>query len=412
MTARPRLPITTFDLPAAEFRRGYRSAVYFNRMVKIIREDEFIHNNGLMQVFQKNHATLCGIDEAIAILKVGGGHWKSEDKAHKLFDDYMDAKLKARAEPLNPEHAQSVVYYRNHLEQMWVSSFGEAFHVSALYDGDQIHPMEPVMHIEGDVSEFGHLESVYLGVLARATKVATNTAKVVAAAQGKEVLFFADRFDRWGNQGADGYAARTGGASGVATDAMSDWWGGTALGTMPHALIALSNGNIKRACRGFVNAYPNVPLIALVDFNNSCVIDSLHAADEFGDRLYGVRLDTSENMVDESIGSHLDRQYYYGTSYKPRTMGDFKPTGVNPALVENVRAALDYRGYSHVKIYVSGGFDPDKINMFEDLSLPTDGYAVGSSLLQGSNDYTADIVNPLAKKGRWFRENPRLEVVA
>ena len=47
--------------------------------------------------------------------------------------------------------------------------------------------------------------------------------------------------------------------------------------------------------------------------------------------------------------------------------------------------------------------------------MPVDAYGVGSSLIRGENDFTADIVltdgRPSAKVGRRFRDNPRLELV-
>jgi nicotinate phosphoribosyltransferase len=48
--------------------------------------------------------------------------------------------------------------------------------------------------------------------------------------------------------------------------------------------------------------------------------------------------------------------------------------------------------------------------------VPVDAYGVGSSLIRGSNDFTADIVltdgKPSAKVGRHLRPNPRLERVS
>jgi nicotinate phosphoribosyltransferase len=120
-----------------------------------------------------------------------------------------------------------------------------------------------------------------------------------------------------------------------------------------------------------------------------------------GRRLFGVRLDTSESMVDKSLLP---------------LMGDFDPRGVNPRLVRNVRAALDAGGFQHVEITVSGGFDPDKIRRFEAEGVPVDSYGVGSSLFRGQFDFTGDIVvadgQPAAKAGRRYRPNPRLEPVS
>jgi nicotinate phosphoribosyltransferase len=68
-----------------------------------------------------------------------------------------------------------------------------------------------------------------------------------------------------------------------------------------------------------------------------------------------------------------------------------------------------------VRIVVSGGFTLEKITEFEENDVPVDAYGVGSSLIRGSNDFTADIVmtdgKPSAKVGRRYRPNPRLELV-
>src|SRR5437763_1505902 len=117
-----------------------------------------------------------------------------------------------------------------------------------------------------------------------------------------------------------------------------------------------------------------------------------------GVRLYGVRIDTSETLVDKSVIPQ---------------MGTFKPTGVNPQLVWNVRGALDNEGFRFVKIVVSGGFTVEKIRQFEEEDVPVDMYGVGSSLFQGRFDFTADVVRvegkPVAKVGRGYRPNPRRE---
>jgi nicotinate phosphoribosyltransferase len=143
-----------------------------------------------------------------------------------------------------------------------------------------------------------------------------------------------------------------------------------------------------------------VPLVALVDFTNDSVTTALACARAFGDRLWGVRLDTSSTMVDRSLWGE---------------MGDFVPTGVNPRLVWKVREALDAAGFQHIRVIVSGGFTAERIAAFEAAGVPVDSYAVGSSLLKGDCDYTADVVlregEPCAKSGRRYRESQRLEEV-
>jgi nicotinate phosphoribosyltransferase len=128
---------------------------------------------------------------------------------------------------------------------------------------------------------------------------------------------------------------------------------------------------------------------------------SLEVARALGPRLWGVRLDTSADLVDRSLWDEL---------------GDFDPRGVNERLVHAVRDALDAAGHGNVKIVVSGGFTVDKIRRFEERAVPADAYGVGSSLLRGDNDFTADVVlldgRPVAKVGRRYRPSARLERVS
>src|ERR671923_185234 len=342
-TRKKRLPPEIFDLPVDKMREGYYSDVYFNYARETLFADER-HPRVVMQVFQKKRAVLGGMDEAIAVLKLCSHEW-------------------------------------------------EALTVHALYDGDEISPWETVMTVEGDYTLFAHLETVYLGVLARRTLVSTNVRAVVEAANDKPILFFPARHDHHRVQTGDGYAAHVAGAIGVSTDAQASWWGGRGLGTVPHALISAYGGNTVLAATKFAEwAAPDINIVVLVDFENDSVRTSLDVARALGDRLWGVRLDTSRTLVDRSLWGE---------------MGDFDPRGVNERLVRKVRDALDRDGFEGVKIVVSGGFDAERIREFERREVPVDSYGVGSALIRGENDFTADIVmtdgRASAKVGRRFR---------
>jgi nicotinate phosphoribosyltransferase len=348
---RERLPPETFDLPVDKIRSGYYSDAYFNFARQALVADDR-HPRVLMQVFQKSRAILGGMDEAIAVLKLCSHGW-------------------------------------------------DELEVRALHDGDEISPYETVLTIEGDYTLFAHLETVYLGVLARRTRISTNVRRVVEAAAPKDILFFPARHDHWLVQTGDGYAAHIAGAIGVSTDAQSSWWGGRGIGTVPHALISAYGGDTVVAARKFAQWAPeDMNVVVLVDFENDSVRTSLEVANALGAKLWGVRLDTSESLVDESLWPE---------------MGDFDPRGVNERLVEKVRGALDTAGFRSVRIVASGGFTVDKIKRFETAGVPVDAYGVGSSLLRGATDFTGDLVRadgkPAAKVGRWERPNPRLEPV-
>jgi nicotinate phosphoribosyltransferase len=351
VTRTSRLPPDVFDLPVEKMREGYYTDAYFNFARSALLQDGK-RPRVVMQVFQKRAAVLGGIDEAIAILKLCSHDW-------------------------------------------------DELTVHALYDGDEIEPWETVVTIEGDYTLFAHLETCYLGVLARRTLISTNVRRVVQAAREKPILYFPARHDHHRVQTGDGYAAHIAGAIGVSTDAQASWWGGRGIGTVPHALISAYGGNTVLAATKFAEWAPEeMNVVVLVDFENDSVRTSLEVARALGPRLWGVRLDTSRQLVDRSLWEEL---------------GDFDPRGVNERLVRKVRDALDRDGFEHVKIVVSGGFDVDRISAFEEQSVPVDAYGVGSALLRGDNDFTADIVltdgRPAAKVGRRYRSNPRLELV-
>jgi len=351
-----RLPPEIFDLPVEKMRAGYYTDAYFNHARSTLLDDRR-HPRVVMQVFQKKRAYLGGMDEAIAILKLASHDW-------------------------------------------------DALTVHALHDGDEIQPWESVMTIEGDYTHFAHLETVYLGALARRTLITTNTVEVLRAANGKHVIFMPARHDHWRVQTGDGYAAFVAGQVvgapiGVTTDDQASWWGGKGVGTVPHSLIASYGGNTALAATKFAEwAPPDTNVTVLVDFENNSVETALAVARALGGKLWGVRLDTSESLVDRSLWGEL---------------GDFKPTGVNERLVQKVRDALDADGFERVRIVASGGFTVEKIRDFERKGVPVDAYGIGSSLIRGANDYTADVVltdgRPSGKAGRRFRPNPRLELV-
>ena len=355
-TTTKRLPPEIFDLPVDKMREGYYTDAYFNHTREVLLRDGR-HPRVVMQAFQKHHSYLGGVDEAIAVLKLCADEW-------------------------------------------------DELTVHALHDGDRIDPYEPVLTIEGDYTAFAHLETVYLGTLARRTLITSNVVRVLEAANGKPIIFMPARHDHHRVQTGDGYAAYVAGQVvgtqiGVTSDAQASWWGGRGIGTVPHALIASYGGNTVLAATKFIeNVDSDINVTVLVDFENDSVRTALEVARALGPRLWGVRLDTSGQLVDRSLWGE---------------MGDFDPRGVNERLVRKVREALDRDGFEQVRIVVSGGFDAERISAFESLGVPVDSYGVGSALIRGENDFTADIVmtdgRPSAKVGRGYRENRRLELV-
>src|ERR1035437_9189520 len=190
-----------------KIRKGYYYASYFNKTKEILLREKNL-KIVTMQIFQKNEkAVLCGVNQVLELLKVGTGYFKNGK---------------------------------------WVSKWN-TLTIKTLKDGDVLKSKQPVMHIIGPYVYFAQLESLYLGILARQTRIATNAKNIVKAANKKPVLFFADRFDYFLNQELDGYAANLGGVKNICTSAHGDWFKAEPIGTIPHSLIAVSNGNTVEA---------------------------------------------------------------------------------------------------------------------------------------------------------------------
>lgn len=439
-----RLTNETFKLDIERMRKGWYSDKYFANIATVLTELarrgytyrgedanlppgislEGIKNGDIeveMQWFTRRSGKtiVVGVDKALTMLRHCTGYWEG--------DNFIDTSDRL---------------------EVWAVQDGTA----VTSDGNPLD-VKPVIRVRGRYRDFAILETSTLGILTRASRVATNVYEVLVAARGKPILFFPARFDVHEVQAADGYAyniavqrfnldhAGTIGPS-VSTDAQGDWWGGAGGGTVAHAAIASFLGDTAEAMLAFAEVMPIiVPRIALVDFNNDTVRDSkivckamfdrFRACREEGKeseaeryRLYGVRLDTSGSLRDKSVAP----------------LGDpLLDLGVNPRLVFLVRQALDSvwedwdlpagwreiaREYCQaVKIVVSGGFNPEKIRRFERLAVPVDIYAVGSALFDNHGptvtDFTADVVRikvhgewiDMAKVGRRSLDNPELERV-
>lgn len=442
-----RLPSEAFGLDVERLRRGWYSDKYFVNIQRILSALAARHATytgsdpdplppGVnpaqlaigdveveMQWFcrRKPFALIAGVDEALAILKEGAGRYDAEGKWHRTAADL----------------------------RVWAVHDGDTVE----YGGDP-ERVSPVLRVRGRYRDFAILETPTIGALTRGSRVATNTYEVIAAAGGKPVLFFPARFDIAATQPQDGYAyyianrryaAEHPGAAAapiVSTDAQGAWWGGTGSGTVAHAAIACFLGDGAAAMLAMAEIVePDVPRIALVDFRNDCVSDTLKTMDALWPRwldaiasgdperarryvLYGVRPDTSYSLRDVSVEPTGD----------PR-----QDNGVNPRLIRVMRDAIDkawerwnvperwkdaaQQWCRSVRIVATGGFTPERIRAFEAEGAPVDAYGVGSSCLRNdaasNTDFTADVVRvkigdtwvEIHKAGRAPGDNPDLEEV-
>ncbi|MBE3609740.1 nicotinate phosphoribosyltransferase [Campylobacter californiensis] len=332
---------------------GFYTARYFLKINKIIKEN-LPNQHVTMQFFQRtDDIVLCGIDEVVSLI-------------HTFAKE--PGKLK----------------------------------IYALNDGDVVCAGEPVLKISGAYENFGFLENIIDATLTRRSCVATNVANALKAGGGKIVFSMADRQDDISTQIGDGYATFIAGVNRVSTDAQGFWWGGSGMGTMPHALIQMCQGDVVKACKIYAKTFPDELVTALVDYNNDVITDALAAAHAMGAKLGAVRVDTSKNLIDKYFES--------------KDTSKFDPHGVCKELIFALRKALDENDFKHVKIVVSSGFTPQKIADFEEANTPVDIYGVGSFTVK--NDicgFTGDLVElngkEEAKFGRGEVVSSRLQEV-
>ncbi len=248
--------------------------------------------------------------------------------------------------------------------------------VEALDDGDAIAPKEVVLRISARYRAFGLYETAVLGMLAQSTGWATAARECVDAAAPLPIVSFGARHVHPDITDVLDYAAIVGGCVGASTPAGARLAGLSPTGTMPHSLVLIFGDTVKAAEAFDRDLGSDVPRIVRVDTFRDEAEESLRVAHALGDRLYGIRLDT------------------------PSERGR-----VTPELVHEVRARLDQAGFDHVRIVVSGGFNPERIAFFRDAGAPVDSYAVGSYISGASPiDFTGDIKeidgSPIAKRGR------------
>ncbi|MGQ4809840.1 hypothetical protein NKDENANG_03276 [Candidatus Entotheonellaceae bacterium PAL068K] len=433
-----RLPPEIFKIDAERMRRGWYSDHYFNNTTRILQT--------LAEQGYRFQGTCPELEaQGVAVSQLDVGNVK------------VDMQYFTRREPFSivagVDHALAMFKlctgYFDANEQ-FINTF-EHLEIDALQDGTKVAPWEPVMRVRGRYRDFAVLETPTLGAMARRTRIATNVYHVLQAAGGKPLLFFPARFDIHDTQPGDGYAYRIAVDiwnadrqdnldTFISTEAQGDWWGEKGGGTVAHAYLLCFLRDTAEAMLQFASVLPpDIKRVALIDVNNDSVGDTIKTATAMFQRyrqltdagrpdaaeryvLFGVRPDTSGNMVDQSIVPLGD----------PRL-----DCGVNPRLIVNLRQALDTladhleipsdwleparRYFRQVQIVATGGFNPERISRFEALGLPVDIYGVGSYLFEGgNNDYTADIVRvkidntwyDMAKVGRQAFDNPHMQRVS
>lgn len=300
--------------------------------------------------------------------------------------------------------------------------------VYAMEEGSPYNPKDSLMIIEAPIQDIVELETMYLGVISSETtkandrhgvnleEVKENMRKVVKISGERPVSYFGARHWRFDEDAGIAKAAYDCGATSTSTDIGSATFGKEGVGTIPHALenVMAWKYGYKNAVVESTKAFDrvidsNVPRIALIDYANREIDDSLATAKALKGRLYGVRVDTcGENIAQGAVDG--DRKYWEGK-------------GVTISGVLALRTALNNSGNENVKIILTSGFgNPEKVKAFVEAEKEL-GVKLFDSLGVGevykSRTATMDIVaigenpesmTPMAKVGRGYKPNSNLKL--
>lgn len=262
---------------------------------------------------------------------------------------------------------------------------GLGLEVWSLPEGAPFAAKDVVMRIHGRYINFGIFETAILGILASSSGWATAARIAKNAADGRPVLCFGARHVHPAVAPVMERAAIVGGADGASCILGAKLAGLEPSGTVPHALFLIVGDTLEAAQAYHAFMPPGSVRSMLVDTFKDEVEESLRLARSPGTGLESVRLDT------------------------PSERG-----GVTPGLIRELRAKLDLAGHQGIKIFVSGGLDPDRIQLLSEAG--ADAFGVGSYISSAAAiDMTMDIkeVNgeAVAKRGRipGLSSAPRLE---
>jgi len=240
--------------------------------------------------------------------------------------------------------------------------------VYAFPEGTIMYPNEPILTVVAPLIDAQIVETAILAEVNHQSLVATKTARIVKAAEGKAVSDFGAR--RAHNMDAAVYGARAsyiGGAAGTATVLAGQMFGIPVSGTMAHSWVMYYKDEYE-AFRHYAENYPDntVLLVDTYDTIKSGIPNAIRVAREvlepMGKRLKGIRIDSGD-LAYQSI---------------------------------KVRKMLDDAGLTDCKIIVSNSLDEHTISSLNMQKARIDGYGVGERLITGaSSDYSEDSISLL-----------------
>jgi len=241
--------------------------------------------------------------------------------------------------------------------------------IRAVPEGTVIFPDEPMLEVSAPVIEAQLLESALLNACHLQSVLASKAARVVLAAQGRDLAEFGLRR----SHGTDAAlkAARCAWMAGFGST--SDVLAGRAYGipvsgTMAHSFVTAFDDELE-AFRAYARAFPDSAILLIDSYDTlEGARKAVTVARELaarGHALAGVRLDSGDLL----------------------------------ALSRDVRRILDEAGFPGVRIVASGGLDEHDIAGLVAAEAPVDSFGVGTRLNVSADAPSLDLVYKLVRYG-------------
>ena len=254
------------------------------------------------------------------------------------------------------KYLKSLKLFKNEFLQ-FLMNFKFTGDLYSVEEGELVFPNEPLIRIHSNIIEAQLLESFLLNVINFQTLIATKTARIVEATQGRAVLEFGLRRA----QGIDGAlsAARAsfiGGSTGTSNTLAGKIFNIPVRGTMAHSWIMAFQSELE-SFKKYAELYPETTIL-LVDTYDTLkngipsAAKVLKKLKKQGIKKFGIRLDSG------------DLEY----------------------LSKQARRMLDKAGLKEAKIVVSNELNEYIIEELMNKNAPIDFFGVGTHLVTAQGD--------------------------
>ena len=309
-------------------------------------------------------------------------------------------------------------------------------------DGDLVPSEVKMMEITGPMSRLSEMETLFLQKIGFPCVTANNAYEMCLAlpessfldmharhGTGADMNLLASYGAAVGSLAAQRINTRVKGFVGSSQDLTASFFGAEeGMGTMPHALVGFTDGDVLASLKLFAETIPNARnLVALVDYTGHEISDSLRCAEWFFNeaaldrkgKTFGIRLDTHGGRFAEGldyersvdlVGDWLNVSGEYNIVERVLGQRAFQldpnnilvdkvrrvlfGKGVSVASIIHARRSLDASGFTKTEIVGSSGFDPQKCQVMGAANAPIDMVGTGSFLPATLTETyaTADII--------------------